>query len=73
MKGLFSMPVCARKQKTRAFLQPAATAAMHCHTPGDTRLPLPVPPFLLVQNLSSKWIAPNDNIQPNFNDDYSCH
>ena len=57
---------------TRAILQPAATAAtaataaMHC----DTHPPPLVPPFLLAQNLSSKWIAPTDNMRPNFDDDY---
>ena len=35
------MPVCARKQKMAhpvlkyAFLEPAATAAMHCHPAGE--------------------------------------
>ena len=33
--------------------------------------PPPVPPFLLVQNLSSKQIVPTDNMWPNFDDGYS--
>ena len=33
----------------------------------------PVLPFLLAQNLSSKWIVPTDNMRPNFDDDYSRH
>jgi len=53
---------------TRAFLQPAATTAMHCHPEGDTHPPLPIPPFLLVQNLFSKEIAPTDNMQPNLDE-----
>ena len=58
---------------TRAFLQPTATATMHCHPLGDTHPPPLVPPFLLAQNLSSKRIAPTDNMWPNFDDDYSRH
>ena len=57
----------------RAFLQPAATAAMHCHPPGDIHPPPLIPPFLLAPNLSSKRIAPTDNMQPNFDDNYSHH
>ena len=53
------MPVCARKQTNGppgadwAFLQPAATAAMHCHLKGwgaPTPPPPPPPPFLLFAN-----------------------
>ena len=58
---------------TRAFLQPAATAAMHCHPEGDTHPPSLIPPFLLVQNLFSKQITPTDNMQPNLDEDSSCH
>ena len=80
MKGVFSRPVCERKQNNGppgidVFLQPAATAAMDCHFPGDTH-PWPpplIPTFLLAQNLSSKWIAPTDNMWLNFDDDYSRH
>ena len=32
-----------------------------------------VPPFLLAQNLSLKWIAPTDNMWPDFDDGYSRH
>ena len=49
----------------------AATAAMHCQPKQCTHPPPPVPPFLLTQSLSSKQIAPTDNMQPNFNDNYS--
>ena len=51
----------AQPVPTKAFLQPAKTAVicMACPCP-----PPPVPPFLLVQNLSSKRIAPTDNMQP---------
>ena len=53
---------------TRALLQPAATAAMHCHSAGCTHLVPPVPLFLLAQNLSSIQIAPTDNMQPKSDD-----
>ena len=45
---------------TKDFLQAAATAAMHCQPEQWTHPPLPVPSFLLAQNLSSKRIAPTD-------------
>ena len=45
---------------TRAFLQPAATATMHCHPPDDTHPSHLIPPILLAQNLSSKRIMPTD-------------
>ena len=32
-----------------------------------------LPPILLAQNLSSKWIAPTDNMQPKLHDEYTCH
>ena len=52
------MPVCIGYEKN---IPPCATAAtMHCHLEGDTHPPPPVPPFLLVQNLHSKRIAPTD-------------
>ena len=63
------MPVCARMQQmaypalTKAFLQADPTAAMHCHPEWCTHPPPPVPPFLLAQNLSSKQIAPTDNMR----------
>ena len=54
---------------TRAFLQPAATAAMHSHPEGFTHPPpSPVHPFLLAKNLSSKRIASTDNMPPKSDD-----
>ena len=48
--------------RTKAFLQSAKAAAM-CMAPHvATCPPLPVPALLLVQNLSSKQIAPTDNM-----------
>ena len=47
---------------TKAVLQPAEAMCMACH---DYACPPPLSHlFLLAQNLSSKWIAPTDNIQP---------
>ena len=53
---------------TRAFLQPAATATMHCQPERCTHPPPPVPPFLLAQNLSSKRIVPADNMRSKSDD-----
>ena len=73
------MPVCVKKKKrremakpvpTKDFLQPGKTAAMPCH---PTHPPPPVPPFLLAQNLSSKWILPTDNLRSKLHDEYTCH
>ena len=50
---------------TKAFLQPAATATMHCQAEWCTH---PPPPFLLVQNLSSKRIVPTDNMRSKSDD-----
>ena len=63
----------AHSALTRAFLQPAATAAMHCHPEGCTHPPPPVPPFLLAQNLPSKRIAPTDNMRPKSDDAKKRH
>ena len=58
------MPVCARRQMahpslTKAFLQAAATATMHCQAERWTYPPLPVPPFLLApifkMVISNRW------------------
>ena len=73
------MPVCARMQQmayptlTRAFLQADPTATMHCHPEWCTHPPPPVPPFLLAQNLSSKQIAPTDNMWSKTDNTKRCH
>ena len=57
----------------KAFLQPAKAVAM-CRAPhAETRPPPPIPPFFLVQSLSSKRIVPTDNVQPNSHDKYTHH
>ena len=63
----------AKPVLTKAFLQPAKTAAM-CMVGDDYARPLlPIPPFLLVQNLSSKWIAPTDNMWSKLHHEYTRH
>ena len=61
----------ANPLSTKAFLQPAKAAAMCTALRAETRPPPPIPPFLLVQNLSSKQIAPTDNVRPKLHDKYS--
>ena len=53
---------------TKAIVQPAKAAAMCMATSAETRPTPPIPPFLLVQNLSSKRIAPTDNMRPKSDD-----
>ena len=68
------MPVCVEMAKpvaTKAFLQPAKAAAMCTAPHAETHSPPPIPPFLLAQNLSSKWIAPTDNVWPKLHDKYA--
>ena len=68
------MPVCARKQINgppgidQGFSTGSCDACMHCHPERCTHTPPPVPPFLLVQNQSSKRITPTDNMRPNTDD-----
>ena len=62
-----------KPEPTKAFLQPTKAAAM-CTAPcAETRPPPPIPPFLLVQNLSSKRIAPTDNMRAKLHDEYTCY
>ena len=64
------MPICVKRREmlnpmlTKAFLQPAKAAAMRTASRAETHPPPPIPPFLLAQNLSSKWIMPTDNMRP---------
>jgi len=66
LHGLFSKPVCAQEERmahlglTKGFLQLSPEAAMLPAPRVETRPPPPVPPFLLVQNLSPKDIAGSD-------------
>ena len=74
VKGALSTPFVqesrqkARPSLTKAFLQAAATATMHCQAERWTYPPPLIPPFLLAQNLFSKWIAPTDNMWPKSDD-----
>ena len=58
---------------TKAFLQPAKTVATFTASHAETHPPPPIPPFLLAHNLSSKWIAPTDNMRPKLHDKYTRH
>jgi len=53
---------------TKAFLQPAKAAAMCTAHHAETRPPSLIPLLLLAQNLSSKWVAPTDNMRPKSDD-----
>ena len=71
-RTLLQTKICLKCQKWEHFLPPFR----HCPRPLYRQLqqllctsasavphpPPPVPPFLLAQNLSSKWIAPTNNI-----------
>ena len=63
----------AKLVPNKAFLQPAKATAMCTAPHAETRPPPPIPPFLLAQNLSSKRIAPTDNMQPKLHDEYTRH
>ena len=53
---------------TKAVLQPVKAGTMCMACLDYARLPPPIPPFLLAQNLSSKRIAPTDNMWPKTDD-----
>ena len=63
----------AHPASTKAFLQAAATVTMHCQAERWTHPPPSLPSFLLVWNLSSKPIAPTDNIWPKSDDAFWHH
>ena len=65
-RGVISTCVCAsnvRHGPASAILHPAKAAAMRTTPYASDSPPPPTPPFLLVQNLSSKWIGPTDNMR----------
>ena len=73
------MPVCAKKEinglanADQGSLQSAKTAAM-CTACHDSAHPPPlIPPFCQQKNLSSKWIAPTDNMWPRLHDECTHH
>ena len=63
----------AQPMPTKALLQPAKPAAMCTAPHAETCPPPPILPFLLAQDLSSKWIVPTDNMRPNLHDKYTHH
>ena len=58
---------------TKDFLQAAANTAMHCQPELCTQSFSPLQHFLLVQNQSSKPIAPTDNMRPKSGDTKRLH
>ena len=75
VKGAFSTPICARKQTN----SPPGTdqgffiASCNSRHALSARAVDPLPPFLLVQNLPSKWIVPTDNMQSKTDNAKKCH
>ena len=63
----------AKPVPTKAFLQAAKADAMRMALRAETCPPPPIPPFLLAPNLSSKRIAPTDNVRPKLHDEYTHH
>ena len=64
---------------TKASLQPCSQDSCHVHgMPWQCPPTAPIPPhsilsFFLAQNLSSKWIAPTDNMRSKLHDEYTRH
>ena len=71
---MISVPVYANRVRNgpasavKAVLQPAKAAAMCAAPCAQTHPPPPIPLLLLAQNLSSKQIAPIDNMRPKSDD-----
>ena len=63
----------AKPVPTMAFLQLAKAAAMCTALCAETHPPPPISPFLVAQNLSSKRIAPTDNVWPKLHTEYTRH
>ena len=59
-----------RRKMAHLVLTKASCNSCHALSPGDTHPPLPVPPFLLVQNRSSKRIMPAENMLPKLHSNY---
>ena len=74
-----STPVCAKRERNGpasadqglSIASQDSHMCMACHN--YARPPPPIPPFLLAQNLSSKQIAPTDNMRPKLHDEYTRH
>ena len=64
MKGAFSTPVCERRQTNGPPDIDQGFSTSSCNSRHALSARVVHPPFLLVQNLSSKQIAPTDNLRP---------
>ena len=66
------MSICAKMIQpvpTKAILATASQCSHYVHSCLEYAYPpSPILPFLLMQNLPSKQIAPNDNMQPKSNE-----
>ena len=77
-RGVVSTAICANKVRSGSasanqklfYSQPRQPPCAWHVLNMATHLP-PIPPFLLVQNLSSKRITPTDNVRPNLHDEYT--
>ena len=73
-RGVVPEPVCANKARNGPATADQGSSLVSkgsCHVHGIPRWthpPPPIPPFLLAQNLSSKWILPTDNMRPKSDD-----
>ena len=73
------MPVCVEKERNGLAsadqgFSTASQGSWHVHGTPCWNLPIsPYPTFLLAQNLSSKQIAPTDNMRPKLLEEYTHH
>ena len=72
-EGVVPEPLCANKVRngpasTEQGFSTASQGSYHVYGTLLKPTHLPYPTFLIPQNLSSKWIAPTDNIRPKSDD-----
>ena len=73
-KGVVPEPVCANKVRNGLASADQGFSTASRQLPWSTvHPPPPISPFLLAQNLSSKQIAPTDNMQPKSDNAKWCH
>ena len=75
-KSLIYTRLCQKGEKWPSQCQPRLFYSQPRQLPSarhSVLKPACIPPILLVENLSSKWIAPTDNMQPKLHDEYTCH
>ena len=78
-RGVVSFPIYAKKERNNSASadQGLFTASQDSHYVHGTLClnppTSPIPPLLLVQNHSSKWIAPTDNMQLKLHEQHTRH